>query len=65
MYQIHCRLCQKRFAIPCTKAQLDAWQGGRLIQKAMPSLSPAQRELLISSTCNECWERLFPEDKDL
>lgn len=42
----------------------DAWQGGVLIQRAMPGLSVDQRELLISGTCGECWERIFPAEEE-
>ena len=37
------------------------WQSGKLIQDALPELSAGERELLISGTCDECWQRLFPD----
>jgi hypothetical protein len=36
-----------------------AWKDGKLIQEAFPYLSAGQRELLISNTCEKCWEKLF------
>ena len=29
------------------------------IQDIFPYLTPAERELLISQTCNECWNKMF------
>lgn len=29
------------------------------IQDIFPYLTPAERELLISHTCNECWQKMF------
>ena len=37
------------------------WQGGELVQIAMPYLSKQDRELLVSRTCGECWSNLFGE----
>ena len=33
------------------------------IQDIFPYLTPAERELLISHTCQECWDKMF-EDFD-
>ena len=40
------------------------WQDGELIQQALPYLTPAERELLISRTCGECFEAMRYEDGD-
>lgn len=62
---VKCRAgCKREFEVPVTEQQLSKWRGGVLIQKAMPSLSPDQRELLISGTCGECWEKMFKEEDD-
>lgn len=29
------------------------------IQDIFPYLTPAERELLISHTCSECWQKMF------
>lgn len=36
------------------------------IQDIFPYLSPDERELLISGTCNKCWNEIFssPDDED-
>jgi len=41
-----------------------AWKQGELIQIALPELSAEDRELLISGTCDVCWNMLFPEDDE-
>lgn len=49
--------------IPVTQAQLDAWRGGHaLIQDALPQLSQADREFLITGTTPEEWDAAFPEE---
>lgn len=35
------------------------WQGGELIQNALPLLSKEDRELLQTGTCEACWDRLY------
>lgn len=47
--------------LPVTQAQLEAWQNGELIQRAMPNLSPDEREFLMTGITNEEWDELFLE----
>jgi len=35
-----------------------------LIQQALPFLTPAQREVLITGTHDGCFEKMFPEEDD-
>lgn len=37
------------------------WDNGKPIQDAMPYLNASQRELMISHTCDECWEKMYGE----
>lgn len=37
------------------------WMTGTLIQDAFPQMSADDRELLISKTCKECWDRIWKE----
>lgn len=56
---------QHTFDIPVTQAQLDAWQGGELIQRAMPHLTPDQREFLMTGITPVEWDQLFgQQDND-
>ncbi|NLA69320.1 MAG: hypothetical protein GX856_13970 [Gammaproteobacteria bacterium] len=47
--------------IPCTQAQLDAWNAGALIQDAMPNVSAEHREFLMTGSTTEEWDALFDE----
>jgi hypothetical protein len=38
-----------------------SWQNGELIQRAIPSLNDAERELLISGVCGTCFAALFTD----
>lgn len=58
-----CRLCNQVTDLTVNIEGFIAWQGGELIQEALPELSADQRELLISGTCPKCWDKLFPPDE--
>lgn len=45
--------------VPCTEAQIRAWQGGGLIQDVMPQVSDEDREFLISGVTPEEWDSLM------
>lgn len=40
------------------------WKRGAFIQNALPTLTPAEREMLMTGTHSECFDRLFPPDED-
>ncbi len=44
-------------------ANYDRWANGELIQRAMPEVPEAEREILISGMCGDCFEKMFAEDK--
>lgn len=56
---IHCRMCNKTFPIEVDIAGFNRWRAGELIQRALPNLTVDERELLISNTCGECFDKLF------
>jgi len=43
-------------------ADLAAWENGTLIQKAMPYLSPNQREFLMTGILPEEWDNIFSKE---
>jgi hypothetical protein len=47
--------------IPVTHTQMEAWRQGRLIQDAMPNLSPDDREFIMTGITPEEWAKAFPE----
>ena len=42
-----------------TPEQIARWQGGELIQNAMPQLSTDEREFLMSGLLPEEWDKAF------
>ena len=50
--------------INVTKAQLDAWLEGMLIQDAMPQLTPAEREFLMTGITPKEWHEYFGDDEN-
>jgi hypothetical protein len=45
--------------IDVTQEQIDAWEGGELIQNAMPNLSADEREFIKTGVTPEEWEAQF------
>jgi hypothetical protein len=62
--RVTCRSCSGTFEFEIPEKGLREWQSGTLIQKALPSLSAPERELLISQTCDECFSRLWADPSD-
>ena len=49
--------------IAVTAVQIAAWQGGELIQNAMPNLSPDEREFLMTGITPAEWASVFGEEQ--
>jgi hypothetical protein len=59
---VDCKHCEKTFEIECIAKDYRNWKkGSELAQDAFPYLSAGERELLISGTCDECWNKMFGE----
>lgn len=56
---VRCIFCQEETSVEFKWVDYLDWQSGELIQNAMPYLSAAERELLISSTCGDCFDDMF------
>lgn len=62
----NCRVTGKEVSTPpILVSQLAAWQGGQVIQTAIPNLEADWAEFLISGTSPEGWKELFPEGDDV
>ena len=61
---VPCRLCNEVADLTVNIEGFIAWQGGKLIQEALPELDADDRELLISGTCPTCWDKMFPSDEE-
>jgi hypothetical protein len=56
---VSCRWCNEHHILATCAEDVNRWQGGELIQNAMPYLSADERELLISGTCGTCFDNMF------
>ena len=45
--------------IPVTQEQLTEWEGGTLIQKVMPDLTPSQREFIMTGIIDSEWDTII------
>ena len=63
-FSVACRWCRKEVQITANETDICHWQDGVYIQDALPYLSAAERELLISGTCDACWHKMFPEPEE-
>ena len=59
-----CRFCGTTHTITVGINDYFNWQEVTHAQDAMPYLTPAERELLISNTCQTCWDRMFGQTDD-
>ena len=54
----HCGLTGQ---VNVMRRDLERWQGGELIQRAFPEMTPDVREQMISGTHPECWDAMMGE----
>ena len=56
-----CKMCREEvtFEVPL-KGYIDWYKKGVLIQNAMPDVHPKYREMLVTGTCSNCFDDLFP-----
>lgn len=45
--------------IPVTQEQLNEWENGKVIQRAMPNLTPDEREFIKTGVTKEEWNKVF------
>ena len=57
-----CPFCGMEHAVEVNVKAFEKWQDGELIQKAMPDLSPTEREQLISVICPDCQINIFGKE---
>jgi hypothetical protein len=61
--RIQCKTCLHVYAVVVDyDAYWDWVENGQAVQKCFPELSAGDRELLISSTCDSCFKKLFPPE---
>ena len=60
---ITCGMCSAEHVILVNPEDILAWQCGDYIQDVLAYLTAAERELLISQTCDSCWKSMYGEDE--
>lgn len=61
---VTCIHCATPHRITMTNEQWERMVlGDGYIQEILHDKTPEERELLISETCNACWDRIFGEDE--
>lgn len=58
-FHVKCRSCGETQIIYAFSNDVELWESGLNIQESMPYLTPGEREMLISGTCDNCWDKLF------
>jgi hypothetical protein len=61
-FSVQCWKCNGDHVIMADERDVCDWQDGELIQDALPYLTASEREMLISGTCDDCWQKMFPVD---
>ena len=54
-----CPICGKSTTVEVEYDDYCKYESGELIQKCFPYLSAAEREMLISGICDNCWNKMF------
>lgn len=58
-----CNHCDYAENILVHESDYIAWHNGVLIQDAFPYLTDGQRELMISNTCDTCFDKFWPDNE--
>ena len=58
---IHCGFTNQ---LTLDAVSLANWRSGEYIQNAFPNLNYQERELIQTGIHPECWNDMFPKDKD-
>lgn len=62
--EIKCRWCGKVHYVKVRKSDFESFCNGDMRASGFYYLSPAEHELFISQTCDDCWNKMFPEDEE-
>ena len=62
---IECHICNRWYNILVNTDDLLDWTSGSLpIQHALDYLSASEREMFLSQTCGDCFDKMFPANLD-
>ena len=62
---IRCFGCSDVKQVEVDEDGFNKWKAGEYIQVALAALTPGERELLISRTCETCFDEMCKELDDL
>ena len=62
--EIKCKLCDEIKLLKLSDSGLKKLYKGELIQRVFPDLSAGDRELIVSATCNDCFNEMFPKEEE-
>lgn len=54
-----CTMCRCVSELTVPRSGLELWQKGAYIQDALPTLTAGEREMLLTGTHPDCWDRLW------
>ena len=57
--EVRCPMCGKQYIITVPHEGFIAWRNGGKIQDCLPTLSNAEREVVITCICEACWDRMY------
>lgn len=65
VFDVQCKHCGVVYQLIADREDIEDWIAGKgYIQDILDYLSASERELLISGTCNNCWNNMFGGDDD-
>lgn len=53
------------FDVPVTLEQIQAWKGGKMIQEAMPDISPDMREFIMTGITPDEWDEIMANNEEI
>lgn len=63
--ELECVLCKDSVLLNVDRDGFYQWRdGGVHIQNALPNNTPEEREMMISRTCDACWQAIIPEEDE-
>lgn len=61
---VHCPICRTTSSIEVPADGYERWQNGELIQNAMPDVSIAVREQLLTGIDDACWQSMWTDGEE-
>lgn len=59
-----CPFCGTVNTIKVSVEGYEQWKNGAFVQDAFPKLSLAEREVLISGCCPDCWDKYMVDNEE-